>query len=532
MFDALSERLDRISTRLRGRGRISDADLDEALAEIRTALLEADVELTVARRFCDGIRLRVSTEALSKSLTPGQQVIRAVHEELVGVLGGESLKLSYASRPPTVVLMAGLQGSGKTTTSAKLALWWKQQGRNPLLVGADLQRPAAVEQLRVLGQQAGVTVFSEPSDPVRCAQAGVEEARRLGRDICIIDTAGRLTIDAEMMEQIRAISAATQPHYTFLVVDAMIGQDAVATAKAFHDALELNGVILTKLDGDARGGAALSVKGVVGKPIAFASTGERLGDFDLFHPDRMADRILGMGDVLSLIEQAERTMDTDEVAKSASRLMQGHFTLEDFLSQLRQVKKMGSLGGLMRLMPGMSKEMRQAAGQIDDGEVSKVEAIVCSMTPAERNDVSLLDGSRRSRVARGSGTSIQDVNSLLKQFKEMQKMMKGMASGNMPNLPGMPSMSGMSGRAARKLAQQAAGAGLPGGPGGAGGPGGLGGAGEPDFDMLAQLMGDEGALPSAVPGLAPAASARPAVTVNKGTKKKKKGGRVTPPKGR
>ena len=264
------------------------------------------------------------------------------------------------------------------------------------------------------------------------------------------------------MEQIRDISAATQPHYTFLVIDAMIGQDAVATAKAFHDALELSGVILTKLDGDARGGAALSVKGVVGKPIAFASTGERLEDFDLFHPDRMADRILGMGDVLSLIEQAERTMDTDEVAKSASRLMQGQFTLEDFLSQLRQVKKMGSLGGLMRLMPGMSKDMREAAGAIDDGEVARVEAIVCSMTPAERNDTSVMDGSRRSRVARGSGTTIQDVNALLKQFKEMQKMMKGMASGNMPNLPGMPNMAGMSGRAAKKLAQQAAGAGLAG----------------------------------------------------------------------
>ena len=327
MFDALSDRLERISTRLRSKGRISEEDLDEALKEIRTALLEADVELGVARRFCDGIRLRVSTEALSKSLTPGQQVIKAVHEELVCVLGGETLKVSYASRPPTVVLMAGLQGSGKTTNSAKLARWWKQQGRNPLLVGADLQRPAAVEQLRVLGDQIGVTVFSEPTDPVRCARAGLEEARRLGRDICIIDTAGRLTIDAELMEQIREISAATQPHYTFLVIDAMIGQDAVATAKAFHDALELSGVILTKLDGDARGGAALSVKGVVGRPIAFASTGERLEDFDLFHPDRMADRILGMGDVLSLIEQAERTMDTDEVAKSASRLMQGQFTL-------------------------------------------------------------------------------------------------------------------------------------------------------------------------------------------------------------
>jgi len=531
MFDALSDRLERISTRLRGKGRISDEDLDEALKEIRTALLDADVELSVARRFCDGIRLRVSTEALSKSLTPGQQVIRAVHEELVNVLGGETLKLTYASKPPTVVLMAGLQGAGKTTTTAKLAQWWRQQGRNPLLVGADLQRPAAVEQLRVLGQQAGVTVFSEPSDPVRCAQAGIAEAQRLGKDICIIDTAGRLTIDAEMMEQIKSISKATEPHYTFLVIDAMIGQDAVATAKAFHDALELSGVILTKLDGDARGGAALSVKGVVGRPIAFASTGERLVDFDLFHPDRMAERILGMGDVLSLIEQAERTMDTDEVAKSAGRLMQGQFTLEDFLSQLRQVKKMGSLGGLMRLMPGMNKEMREAAGQIDDGEVAKVEAIVCSMTPGERNDTTMMDGSRRSRVARGSGTTVQDVNALLKQFKEMQKMMKGIASGNMPNVPGMPNMSGMSGRATRKLAQQAAGL------GGAGQGATAGGAGA-DFDMLSQLMGGEGSdadlaeIAKGFPGLPSGGAPRPVVSVNKGTKKKKKGGRVTPPKNR
>ncbi len=523
MFDSLSDRLERISTRLRSKGRISEADLDEALGEIRTALLEADVELTVARRFCDGIRLRVSAESLAKSLTPGQQVIRAVHEELIGVLGGETLKITYASRPPTVILMAGLQGSGKTTASAKLALWWKQQGRNPLLVGADLQRPAAVEQLRILGQQAGVTVFSEPTDPVKAAKAGLEEARRLGRDICIIDTAGRLTIDADLMEEIRGISDATEPHYTFLVIDAMIGQDAVATARAFHDALSLDAVILSKLDGDARGGAALSVRGVVGKPIAFASTGERLGDFDLFHPDRMADRILGMGDMLSLIEQADRVMDQGEVAKGAARLMQGHFTLDDFLSQLRQVKKMGSLGGLMKLMPGMSKEMRQAAGQIDDGEVSKVEAIVCSMTPAERDDVALLDGSRRSRVARGSGTSIQDVNTLLKQFKEMQKMMKGMASGNMPNLPGMPSMGGLSGRAARKLAAQAAGGGAGAGGGGA------------DFDMLSQLMGESGDLAS-LPGLSDSGvlggQPRPVVSVNKGTKKKKKGGRVTPPKGR
>src|SRR5487761_1961893 len=315
MFDALSDRLERIAGRLRSRGRLTDADLDEALREIRIALLEADVEVGVARAFVEGIRQRCAGEALSKSLTPGQQVVKAVHEELVGVLGGETLKLSYASRPPTVVLMAGLQGSGKTTASAKLAQWWKQQGRNPLLVGADLQRPAAVEQLRVMGAQAGVTVFSEPTDPVAVAAAGVEEARRIGRDVCIIDT--------------------------------MPGQAAVGTASAFHDALELDGVILTKLDGDARGGAALSVKEVVGRPIVFASTGERLGDFDLFHPDRMADRVLGMGDVLSLIEQAERTMDRDSVTKSATRLMEGRFTLDDFLEQLQQVRKLGSLGGIL-----------------------------------------------------------------------------------------------------------------------------------------------------------------------------------------
>jgi len=358
MFDALSDRLERIAGRLRSRGRLSDADLDEALREIRTALLEADVELGVVRRFIDAVRQQCSGEALSKSLTPGQQVIKAVHEQLVAILGGETLHLTYAPRPPTVVLLAGLQGSGKTTTAAKLARWWKQQGRNPLLVGADLQRPAAVDQLRVLGAQAGVTVFSEATDPVAVALAGLEESRRLGKDVCIIDTAGRLAIDAELMDEVRRISAATEPHYTFLVIDSMTGQDAVATATAFHETLELDGVILTKLDGDARGGAALSVKEVVGRPIAFASTGEKLGDFDLFHPDRMADRILGMGDVLSLIEQAEREMDSEVVTRSVEGILKGRFTLDDFLAQLQQVKKMGSFGGIMKLLPGMSKELR------------------------------------------------------------------------------------------------------------------------------------------------------------------------------
>ena len=426
MFDALSDRLDRITTKLRGRGRLSEADLAEALEEIRTALLEADVELGVVRAFLDGVRERLAGAELSKALSPGQQVIKAVNEQLVAALGGETLSITYASRPPTVVLLAGLQGAGKTTTAAKLARWFKQQGRQPLLVGADLQRPAAVEQLRVLGEQIGVSVFSEA--------AGLVEARRLGRDVLIVDTAGRLAIDAALMDEVAQVSAAVAPDYTFLVIDAMTGQDAVATASAFHATLELDGVILTKLDGDARGGAALSVKGVVGRPIAFASTGEKLEDLEQFHPDRMADRILGMGDVLSLIEQAERTMDAEVVARSAGRMLDGSFTLDDFLEQLGQVRKMGSMGGLMKLMPGVTKEMRTAADNVDDREIDRIEAIVRSMTPAERHDPQVIDGSRRKRIAAGSGRSVTDVNQLLKQFGEMRKMMRQM--GGVPGMGG------------------------------------------------------------------------------------------------
>ncbi len=537
MFDALSDRLERIAGRLRSRGRLTDSDLDEALREIRVALLEADVEVGVARAFAEGIRQRCSGEALSKSLTPGQQVVKAVHEELVAVLGGETLKLTYASRPPTVVLLAGLQGSGKTTTAAKLARWWRQLGRNPLLVGADLQRPAAVEQLRVLGRQVGVTVFSEPTDPVSVARAGLEQARRLGRDICIVDTAGRLAIDEELMDEVRRVSDAVRPHYTLLVVDAMTGQDAVATARAFHEVLELDGVILTKLDGDARGGAALSVKGVVGRPIVFASTGEKLSDFDLFHPARMADRILGMGDVLSLIEQAERSMDKESVARSAGRLMEGRFTLDDFLEQLQQVKKLGSIGGVMRLLPGMTKELRQAADRIEDKELSRVEAIMRSMTPMERGDPSIIDGSRRVRIARGSGTATADVNQLLKQHREMQKVVKGMATGS--GLPGLPGLGGPGGKGI-------------GGVGGFGGLGGLGGllgsrkqlaalqalSDETGRDQqgLAGLLGrGVGGLPplDAVAAGGPPAAGNGAPRTQRGAKgKKKKGGRVTPPKGR
>jgi signal recognition particle subunit SRP54 len=422
MFDTLTDRFEGIFKRLRSRGRLGDAEIAEVLREIRVALLEADVNLMVVTDLVGRIRERCTGAVLSKSLTPAQQVIKIVNEELVTTLGGEPLKITFASRPPTVVLLAGLQGSGKTTAAAKLARWFKRQGRHPLLVAADLQRPAAVEQLRILGRDVGVTVFSEPTDPVSCVRAGLAEATRLGRDVVIIDTAGRLAIDEEMMDEVRRISQATTPHYTFLVIDAMTGQDAVRTAEAFHQTLELDGVILTKVDGDARGGAALSVKQVVGRPIAFVSTGEKTGDFETFHPDRMANRILGMGDVLTLIEKAEREYDQTVAAKSMKRLEEGHFTLEDFLDQLGQVKKMGPLSGLVSMFPGMPKELRNA--KIDDRDVARIEAIVQSMTPGERDDPSIINGSRRMRIARGSGSSTQEVNNLLRQFKEMQRLMK------------------------------------------------------------------------------------------------------------
>ena len=430
MFESLSDRFEGIFTRLRGRGRLSDADIDEVCREIRVALLEADVNFTVVRDFVARVKTACVGADLSQSLSPAQQVIKLVHEELIDTLGGETLKITYASRPPTVILLAGLQGSGKTTNAAKLARWFKTQGRNPLLVGADLQRPAAVEQLRVLGAQIGVTVFSEPSDPVAVAAAGLAEAQRLGKDVLIVDTAGRLAIDEELMDEVRRVSEAVEPKYTFLVIDAMTGQSAVETAEAFHITLELDGVILTKLDGDARGGAALSVKQVVGRPIAFASNGEKLEDFDIFHPDRMAGRILGMGDMLTLIERAESVYEENEAEEAAQRLMEGQFTLDDFLDQMQQLKKMGPLSSVLGMMPGLPKEMKNV--EIGDREVGKVEAIIRSMTRAERTTPSLVNGSRRARIATGSGTSISDVNLLLKQFDEMQKMMKQM--GGMPGM--------------------------------------------------------------------------------------------------
>jgi signal recognition particle subunit SRP54 len=427
MFDSLSSRLEGVIKRIRGKGRLTAEDVDEVLREIRTALLEADVNVGVVRAVTARIREQAVGADLSKALDPAQQVVKIVNGELTAMLGGETLKITYASRPPTVVLMAGLQGSGKTTNSAKLARWFKSQGRNPLLVGADLQRPAAVEQLRTLGRQIDVPVFSEPGDPVSTSKRGLDEARRLGKDVLIVDTAGRLAIDAEMMEQVRQISEVLTPNYTFLVVDAMTGQDAVGVAEAFHATLAIDGVIMSKLDGDARGGAALSVKEVIGRPIAFASTGEKLTEFEQFHPDRMAGRILGMGDMLTLIEQAEQAFEKDQAEAAAEKLLEGEFTLDDFLEQMQSLKKMGPLGGLLGMMPGMPKELKNA--KIGDDELKPIEAIIRSMTPLERRKPEVINGGRRTRIANGSGTSVAQVNQLVKQFGEMQKMMKRMGVG-------------------------------------------------------------------------------------------------------
>jgi signal recognition particle subunit SRP54 len=473
MFDSLGDRLQGIAKRLRGKGRLTEADVDEVLAEIRTALLEADVNVGVVRDVVARIREQTIGVTVSEALDPSQQIIKIVNAELVAMLGGETLKIAYSSIPPTVILMAGLQGSGKTTSAAKLARWFKSQGRQPLLVGADLQRPAAVDQLRTLGAQVGVPVFSEPGDPVNTARRGLEEARRLGKDILIVDTAGRLAIDEEMMQQVADISRAVIPKYTFLVVDAMTGQDAVSVAKAFDERLAIDGVILSKLDGDARGGAALSVKTVIGKPIAFAATGERIDAFEQFHPDRMAGRILGMGDVLTLIEQAEKVFEADKAEETAARMLEGQFTLEDFLEQLQQLKKMGPLSGIMGMLPGMPKEMKDAS--IGDDQVKLTEAIIRSMTPEERRTPEIINGSRRTRIALGSGTQVADVNKLIKQFTEMQKMMKKMGGLAKPQGKQGKGKNKVSTRQAmRELGDMFGGAGGPGGfPGmpGAGGPG-------------------------------------------------------------
>ena len=428
MFDTLTDRFEAVFSKLRGRGKLSADDVDAALTEIRVALLDADVNLDVVTGLTGRIRERAVGEELTRALNPAQQVVKIVLDELTSSLGGERLAVTYASKPPTVVLLAGLQGSGKTTNAAKLAQWFLRQGRSPLLVGADLQRPAAVEQLRTLGGRVGVPVFSHRRSPVKAASASLAEATRTGRDVVIVDTAGRLAIDAEMMDQVRRISKAVKPHYTFLVVDATVGQDAVNSARAFHDTLALDGVILTKLDGDARGGAALSVKEVVGRPIAFASVGEKLEDFEPFHPDRLASRILGMGDVETLIDKAEVAFEAEQAEETASRLLEGTFTFDDFLSTMQQVLGMGNLRSLLAMMPGVPRELRDADADIDESRINRITGMIHSMTPAERADPDIINPSRRQRIAAGSGCRPADVKSLVEQFKQMRAMMRGLGS--------------------------------------------------------------------------------------------------------
>src|SRR5436305_711493 len=401
---------------------MTERDVDEVSRELRVALLEADVNGAVARAYIARVNGRAVGQELSKALDPGQQFIKIVHEELVATLGGQTGKLTMSPKPPTVVLLAGLQGSGKTTAAGKLARLLKSQGLQPLLVGADLQRPAAVEQLRVLAGRVDVPFYSEPSDPVSVARGALAEAQRLGRNIVIVDTAGRLQIDTDLMDELRPTVSAVEPHNTLLVVDAMTGQEAVNVAEAFNEAVGLDGVILTKIDGDARGGAALSVKEVVGKPILFAGTGEKLEDFEAFHPDRMASRILGMGDVLTLIEKVESTFEEEEKQRAEEILQSGRLTLEDFLEQMQQVKRMGPLQNVLGMLPGMPKEIKNA--EIDDKEIGRVEAIIRSMTPEERRRPELINGSRRMRIAKGSVVATPGVNNLLKQFKQVQQMMR------------------------------------------------------------------------------------------------------------
>ncbi len=440
MFDTLSDRLSGIFTKLRGKGRLSDSDIDATAREIRLALLEADVALPVVKAFIARLKERARSSDVSQALNPAQQIIKIVHEELVGILGGEARRLQFAKHPPTVIMLAGLQGSGKTTLAGKLALHLKGLGHQPLLVAADLQRPNAVNQLQVLGKGAGVEVFApEPGsgagDPVRVARDSIEHAKRQMRDIVIVDTAGRLGIDAEMMAQAVSIRDAVEPNEVLFVIDAMVGQDAVATAEAFRDGVGITGVVLAKLDGDARGGAALSVREVTGQPIMFASTGEKLEDFDVFHPDRMASRILGMGDVLTLIEQAEAAFDEDQKERMTAKLVGGEsFTLEDFLEQMMALRRMGPIANMLAMMPGMNQFKDQLA-EVDDKHFDKIAAIIRGMTPSERENPKIINGSRRARIARGSGVTVMDINQLLNRFADAQKQMKQM--GGMMGLPGM-----------------------------------------------------------------------------------------------
>ena len=451
MFANLSDRLAGTFKGLRTKGRLSEADVDATVREVRTALLEADVALPVVREFTAAVKERALGAIAAGGLNPAQQVVKIVHDELVDILGGETRTLQFAKRPPTVILLAGLQGAGKTTLAGKLALWLRNEGHTPLLVAADLQRPNAVDQLKVVGEQAGVVVFApEPGsgvgDPVKVTTDARAYAEAKLHDVVIVDTAGRLAIDAELMDQLRAVKAAAQPDEVLFVVDAMVGQDAVRTAEQFMGEVGFDGVVLTKLDGDARGGAALSVKSVTGQPIMFASIGEKLTDFEVFHPDRMASRILDMGDVMTLIERAERAFDAEQTERMAAKVSKGEdFTLDDFLEQMQAVKKMGSLGKVLGMLPGVG-DMKAQLDQVDDRDLDRVAAIIQSMTPAEREDPKILNGSRRARIAKGAGTTVTEVNGLIDRFAQAQKMMRQMGKGGLPGMPGLPGMGGKKSR--------------------------------------------------------------------------------------
>jgi len=442
MFDALSDRLQNAFQSLKGHGKLTAEDIDQAMREIRLALLEADVNFKVVREFVAQVKLRALGAEVMESLTPAQQVVKIVNEEMTTLMGSADSKLAFSGHPPTVILMAGLQGSGKTTACAKLASHLKKGGKRPVLIAADVYRPAAIEQLQMLGERVGVPVYAPGADvdPVDIARDGVAYAREVG-DVAIIDTAGRLHIDDELMDELARIRSTVKPHNILLVVDAMTGQDAVNAAEEFRQKVDLDGVVLTKLDGDARGGAALSIRAVTGRPIKFASNGEKLEDFDIFHPDRMASRILGMGDVLSLIEKAEDSLDAQKAAEMEAKLRRAEFSFEDFLEQLKQVRKMGSLSSILSLLPGVPgmKELKNV--QVDDRQLDRIEAMIFSMTLKERRNPELIDGGRKQRIARGSGTTVQDVNLLLKQYREMQRMLKMFSSGRTKGLrlPGMES---------------------------------------------------------------------------------------------
>jgi len=432
--DTLSDRLQGALGDLRKRGRLDDEAISRAMREVRLALLEADVNFEVVKDFVGRVRERALGADVLKSLTPGQQVVKIVHEELTALMGAGDSRLAFAGRPPTVVLLAGLQGSGKTTAAAKLALLLRNEGRKPVLVAADLQRPAAIDQLEQLGRELGVPVYTGTGDAITVSLAGVESAKQDGEDVVIIDTAGRHQVDEALMDELERIHRQVKPLNVLLVLDSMTGQDAVRVAEAFAERVAFDGVLLTKLDGDARGGAALSVKAVTGKPIKLVSVGERLGQLEYFHPDRMASRILGMGDVLSLIEKAEAAVEDDEREELEKRLMQGEFSFDDFLRSYKMLRRMGPLQGVLKLIPGLGKQL-EGLDEVDDRQLARVEAIVLSMTPQERRFPHVIDGSRRKRIAAGSGTSVQQVNQLLEARKQMAKMMKQLGKGKMPGLP-------------------------------------------------------------------------------------------------